>query len=260
MTPEGPKPESERPEPEGPGPEPEPPVTPEGDDKPTPRAAVTPEGHDRVAHPIVVIADGDGGEAPPSGEAPSAGEASSSGEAPATGEAPRPAPRHPRRAPHPRSPPRPIVVQTAGGTGLRLMAAALLVPWLLGYGITGSWAVARGVRGVTQHVSHLDAGYSRAVSPASLVLVGGLLLAGFAVLLAASLLLVASSQRRGLWSAVLVLALLLVAGAVWAGVAGHVNPGLWVVLFFGLLLAAVAAAVALVRMPGGAGRARIAEP
>ena len=243
--PEPEPPEPEPPEPEPPEPEqpkPAQPVTPEGDDEATPRAAVTPE----VTTARRTLSS-------------SSRRVTAPRRRPRAARRPPPA-RRPRPALRLRSSPPPVVVQTGGRTGLRLMAAALLVPWLLGYGITGSWAVARGVRGVTQHVPHLDAGYSRPVSPASLVLVGALLLAGFAVLLAAALLLVASSQRRGLWSAVLVLALLLVAGAVWAGVAGHVDPGLWVVLFFGLLVAAVAAAVALVRMPGGGGRARIAEP
>jgi hypothetical protein len=162
----------------------------------------------------------------------------------------------------PAEPPVPptVVSGGGGGAGRRLLAAALLVPWLLAYGITGSWAVTRGAQGLAQHLHHVDAGYTRPVTPASLVVVGALVLAGFAVLLAVALLLVVQSHSRGAWTAALVAALLLVAGALWAGVAGHMHPGLWLLLFFGLLLAAALAAFARFRVPRRPGRATMAAP
>jgi hypothetical protein len=144
--------------------------------------------------------------------------------------------------------------------GRRLIAAAVLAPWLVGYGITGSWAVARGVFALAQGLRHIDAGYGRPVSPEGLVVVGALLLAAFAVLLATTVLLLTASRRRAAWIAVLAVAALLSAGAAWAGVAGRLHPFLWLVLFLGVLLAVVFSAVALARMPHGPRRATMAGP
>ncbi len=146
------------------------------------------------------------------------------------------------------------------GGGLRLLAAALLLPWLLVYGTSGVWAIARGARAWAQHVPHVDAGYVRPVSPGGLVTVGALLVAAFAVLLAAALLVLTASRRRGPWIAVLVSAAVLTAGAVWAGLAGRMHPGLWSLLFFGLVAAAVLAVVAVARMPRAADHVRITGP
>ena len=163
-------------------------------------------------------------------------------------------------APPADAPAPPAVVGSGGGVGWRLIAAVALVPWLLGYGITGSWAVARAARALAQGLPHIDAGYTRPVSPAGLIVVGALLLAAFAVLLATALLLLTASRHRGVWTSVLILGLLLLAGAVWAGIAGSINPGLWLVLFFGLVLVAVIGAVVRTRMPRQPGRATIAAP
>jgi len=148
---------------------------------------------------------------------------------------------------------------TSGG-GLRLLAAALLLPWLFVYGASGAWALTRGAQAWAQHLPHVDAGYERPVSPGGLIVVGALLVACFAVLLAAALLMLSASRRRGQWTAVLVAAAALTAGAVWAGVAGHMHPGLWLLLFFGLAFATTLAAVAVVRMPRAADRVRITGP
>ena len=160
-----------------------------------------------------------------------------------------------------RPPSRPTMISSGGaGGGRRLLGAVVLVPWVLGYGITGSWAVARGANAMAQHLQHIDAGYARPVSPGGLIVVGALLLAAFGVLLATALLLLTASRRRGAWTAVLIVAALLSAGAVWAGVAGHMSPGLWLLLFLGLLLALVFAAVVVARMSREPGRATIAGP
>ena len=158
-------------------------------------------------------------------------------------------------------PSRPTMIYSGGaGGGRRLLGAVVLVPWMLGYGITGSWAVARGANAMAQHLQHIDAGYTRPVSPGGLIVVGALLLAAFGVLLATALLLLTASRRRRAWTAALVVAALLSAGAVWAGIAGHMSPGLWLLLFFGLLLALVFTAVVVARMPRGPSRAKIAGP
>ncbi len=163
-------------------------------------------------------------------------------------------------APAPQPPPRPTVIRTGGGAGRRLLAAAVLAPWIIGYGITGSWAVTRGARALAQHLAQVDAGYSHPVSPGGLIVVGALLLAAFAVLLATAVLLLLTSARRGTWTAVLIVTLVLLAGAVWAGIAGHISPGLWLLLFFGLLFCAIVDALVLWRVPRRPGRATIAAP
>ncbi len=151
-------------------------------------------------------------------------------------------------------------VAAAFGGGLRLLAAATTLPWLLGYGTTGAWAVARALWAMRDGLPHLDAGYTRLVTPAGLLVVGALLLTAFATVLAAALLLLFAHRGRAVWLAVLVVALALTAGAVWAAVTGGLHPGLWLLYFFGLLYAAAVAAVQLRRVTRRAGRGRIAVP
>jgi len=147
----------------------------------------------------------------------------------------------------------------AGG-GLRVLAALVMLPWLLGYGVIGTWTVVRGASAAASGLKMFDAGYTRLVSPAGVILVGGLLLAAFAVLLAASLLLMLGSRRGGSWAAVAAVAVLLVAGSVWAATRGGLSPVLWVLFFFGLVYAAVVAVVSLVGVTRAPGRGRIAQP
>ena len=156
-------------------------------------------------------------------------------------------------------PPLHVEVVRTGGS-LRLLAAAVLVPWLLGYGVTGSWAVVRGASAAASGLESFDAGYTRLVSPAGVIFVGALLLAAFAVLLAAGLLLLFDSRRGVTWAAVGIVALLLTAGSVWAAVRGGLNPGLWALLFFGLVYATLVAIVVLTRLTRAPGRGRIAPP
>lgn len=146
------------------------------------------------------------------------------------------------------------------GGGLRVLAAAVMLPWLLGYGVIGTWTVVRGARAAASGLKTFDAGYTRLVSPAGVILVGALLLAGFAVLLAVSLLLMLGSRRGATWAAVAVVAVLLVAGSIWAATRGGLSPGLWVFFFFGLVYAAVAAVIMLMGVTRARGRGRIAPP
>jgi hypothetical protein len=134
------------------------------------------------------------------------------------------------------------------------------LPWLFGYGITGSWAVARGARAAAQGLDSLDAGYSHAVSPAGLIVVGALLLAGFAALLATALLLIFDSRARGRWASVCAVAIALTAGSIWAAASGGLHPGLWVVFFAGLVYAAVLGLIQTGRATRGHRRGRIARP
>jgi hypothetical protein len=146
------------------------------------------------------------------------------------------------------------------GAGWRLLAAVVLIPWLLSYGITGAWAVTRGATAASRGLESIDVGYTRMVTPASVMLVGGLLLAAFAVVLAASLLIVVGARRVVQWAPVAVVAGLLTAGAVWAGVRGELHPGLWLLFFFGLAYALVAAAVQLWRVSRRPGRGPVVGP
>ncbi|MBE3032415.1 MAG: hypothetical protein IMZ74_04365, partial [Actinobacteria bacterium] len=100
--------------------------------------------------------------------------------------------------------------------GLRLLAAAVTAPWLVGYGVTGAWAVTRGARAAAGGLSSVDVGYSGMVAPPGVIFVGALLLAGFAVLLAAAMLVLFDARRRGAWATVCVVAAVLTAGSVWA--------------------------------------------
>jgi len=145
-----------------------------------------------------------------------------------------------------------VGMQRSGG-GLRLLAAAVTLPWLLGYGVTGAWAVTRGARAAAGGLSSIDVGYSRMVTPAGVILVGALLLAGFAVLLAAAMLVLYDARGRGRWAAVCVVAIGLTAGSVWAAASGGLHPGLWLLFFGGLLYAAALSLVELLRSRARAG-------
>lgn len=152
-----------------------------------------------------------------------------------------------------------VDVRRTGG-GLRLLAAVVTLPWLLGYGVTGAWAVTRGARAAAGGLTSIDVGYSRAVTPASVIVVGALLLAGFAVLLAVAMLVLYDTRHRGPWAAACVAAAALTAGSVWAAVSGGLHPVLWLVFFGGLLYALVLGLLRLVRMTRAAGRGRLASP
>jgi hypothetical protein len=138
--------------------------------------------------------------------------------------------------------------------GLRLLAAAVTAPWLVGYGVTGAWAVTRGARAAASGFSSIDVGYSRTVTPPGVIFVGALLLAGFAVLLAAAMLVLYDARGRGVWAAVCVVAVALTAGSVWAAVSGGLHPGLWLFFFGGLLYATVLSTVELLRATRGVDR------
>lgn len=139
------------------------------------------------------------------------------------------------------------------GGGLRVLAALVMLPWLLGYGVIGTWTVVRGASAAASGLKSFDAGYTRLVSPAGVILVGALLLAAFAVLLATSMLLMLGG-RGATWTAVAVTAVLLVAGSVWAAVRGGLSPILWVLFFFGLVYVVAVAIVALIRVTRAPGR------
>jgi len=137
--------------------------------------------------------------------------------------------------------------------GLRLLAAAVTAPWLVGYGVTGAWAVTRGARAAAD-------GYSRLVTPPGVIFVGALLLAGFAVLLAAAILVLYDARGHGRWAAVCVVAAVLTAGSVWAAASGGLHPGRWLLFFGGLLYATALSLVELLRVTRAAGRDTIAGP
>ena len=139
------------------------------------------------------------------------------------------------------------------GGGLRVLAALVMLPWLLGYGVIGTWTVVRGASAAASGLKSFDAGYTRLVSPAGVILVGALLLAAFAVLLATSMLLMLGG-RGATWTAVAVTAVLLVAGSVWAAVRGGLSPILWVLFFFGLVYVVAVAIIALIRVTRAPGR------
>ena len=146
------------------------------------------------------------------------------------------------------------------GGGLRLLAAAIVVPWLVGYGVTGAWAVTRGARAAADGLSSIDVGYSRPVTPPGVIFVGALLLAGFAVLLAAVMLALYDARGRAAWAAVCAVAAVLTAGSVWAAVSGGLHPGLWLLFFGGLLYAAALSLVELLRVTRAARRGTIPAP
>jgi hypothetical protein len=157
------------------------------------------------------------------------------------------------RAQAEREPPRP-------GGGLRLLAAAVTAPWLFAYGVSGTWAVTRGALSVAAGRSSVDVGYARMVTPAGVIFVGALLLSGFAVLLAAAMLVIYDARGRGVWAIVCVAASVLTAGSVWAAASGGLRPVLWLLFFGGLLYAAALSVVKLLRPMRTAERGRIAGP
>jgi len=160
---------------------------------------------------------------------------------------------HDEAAFEPAGPEPELTVQRPGG-GLRLLAAVVTLPWMLCYGVTGVWAVTRGARGAAAGVEHVDVGYTRLVTPAGVIYVGSLLLAGFAVLLSCSILLVYDRRSPMVWIPVLFVSAGLSAGAVWAAARGGLNPGLWLLFFFGLVYVAVVAAVCIARQTRAARR------
>ena len=145
----------------------------------------------------------------------------------------------------------------ASGAGRRIVAALVLLPWVIGYGSVGAWAVTFGARSAAAGNAIVDAGYTRMVTPGGVIVVGSLLLAAFVTLMAAGLLLVYGSQRRGIWAAVAVAAAALTAGAVWAGVRGGLVPILWILFFFGIAYGLVVAVWSLWR---GRRRERVPRP
>lgn len=152
--------------------------------------------------------------------------------------------------------------ETSGGAGagLRLLAAAVMLPWLVVYGIVGAWAVTRGARAAADGLTELDAGYTRMVTPLGLVFVGALILAAFAVLLACALLLMFRRRSALAWLPVLLVAAGLTAGSVWAAVSGGLPLVLWVLFFFGLAYATVVALVRVVQVTRTGRHGRIAAP
>jgi hypothetical protein len=150
--------------------------------------------------------------------------------------------------------PAPKVAEQRSGGGLRLLAVVVTLPWMLGYGVTGAWAVARGARGVAAGAESIDVGYTRLVAPAGVIYVGALLLTAFAVLLVCSLLLVYDRRSPMAWIPVLFVSAGLSAGAAWAAARGGLHPGLWLLFFFGLVYVVVVAAVRIVRATRAARR------
>lgn len=128
-----------------------------------------------------------------------------------------------------------------------MLAALVLVPWIIGYGSIGAWAVAFGARAMAAGQAIVDAGYTRLVTPGGVILVGVLLLAAFAALMITALLLIYGSRSRVAWTAVAVATAVLTGGAVWAGVRGDLAVILWFFFFFGLVYALALAVFALWR-------------
>lgn len=146
------------------------------------------------------------------------------------------------------------------GAGPRLLAAAVTLPWVFLYGITGVWAVTLAARAAGRGLRQVDAGYTRFVTPAQLAFVGALLLAAFAVLLACGLLLLFRRRSAAVWLPLLLVAAGLTAGAVWAGVTGGIHPLVWALLFFGLVYVTVVALIAVLQVTRPGPRDRIGEP
>lgn len=157
---------------------------------------------------------------------------------------------------------RPVVAgesATAGG-GRRLLAAVIALPWLVAYGVVGAWAVTKAARAMSDGVARVEVGYVHPVSPGSLLVVGALLLAAFATLLALALLLLWGSHRGVPWSAVAAVGWLLTAGTVWAALEGGLHPGLWPLYFFGVAYAAVLATIVAVRVARGPAGGTVVPP
>ena len=158
--------------------------------------------------------------------------------------------------------PAPEPAETPGGSplsgaGLRLLGAALTLPWLILYGITGAWAVARGAKAATEGLKQLDVGYTRFVTPAQVIFFGALLLTAFAVMMACALLLLYGRRSATVWLPLLLVAAGLTAGSIWAAVRGDLHPVFWVSLFFGLAYVTVVALVRVLKVTRADRRGRI---
>jgi hypothetical protein len=148
----------------------------------------------------------------------------------------------------------------SAGAGLRVLGAAVTLPWLVLYGVTGVSAVTRAAQAYSAWRTRVDAGYTRFVSPGELAFFGALLITAFAVMMACALLLLFRRRSAAAWLPLLLVAAGLTAGAVWAGISGGLHPLLWVMLFFGLVYAAVTALVQVVKVTRAERRGRIAPP
>ena len=144
--------------------------------------------------------------------------------------------------------------------GLRMFGAVVTLPWLILYGITGAWAIARGARAAAEGLKQFDAGYTRFVTPAEVMFLGALLLAAFAVMMACALLLLFGRRSAMVWLPLLLVAAGLTAGSIWASVRGGLHPILWVMLFFGLAYVTVVALVRVLKVTRADGRGRIVSP
>ena len=146
------------------------------------------------------------------------------------------------------------------GAGRRLLAAVVTLPWFLAYGITGAWAVTRGAQAYSEGLKDFDVGYTRFVTPTSVMYVGALLLAAFAVMLACALLLLFDRRSGVVWLPVFLVAGGLTAGSIWAAVRGGLAPLLWVLFFFGVAFVTVVALIRVVQVTRAERRARIVRP
>jgi hypothetical protein len=144
--------------------------------------------------------------------------------------------------------------------GLRMLGAAVTLPWLVLYGVTGASAVTRGAQAYSSGLERVDAGYTRFVSPGELVFFGALLLTAFAVVMACALLLLFRHRSALGWLPAFLVAAALTAGAVWAGVTGELHPLLWILLFFGLVYVTAVALVRLVQVTRAAPSGRTDAP
>ncbi|HTX68009.1 MAG TPA: hypothetical protein VMH50_02540 [Thermoleophilia bacterium] len=148
----------------------------------------------------------------------------------------------------------------ADSGGLRLVGAIVTLPWVLLYGVTGVWAVTLAAQSASRGLKQIDAGYTRYVTPLQLGFVGALLLAGFAVTLGCGLLLLFRRRSAMAWLPLLLVAIGLTAGALWAGIRGGLHPLLWVFFFFGLVYVTVMAAVRVLHVTRTERRGTIAPP
>jgi hypothetical protein len=144
--------------------------------------------------------------------------------------------------------------------GLRLLAAAVTLPWLVLYGVTGVSAITRAATAYSAGHKRLDVGYTRFVSPGELAFFGALLLTAFAVMMACALLLLFRRRSATVWLPVLLVAAGLTAGAAWAGISGGLHPLLWIMLFFGLVYVTIVALVRVLQVTRAGRRGRIAPP
>jgi hypothetical protein len=148
----------------------------------------------------------------------------------------------------------------SAGAGLRVLGSAVTLPWLMLYGVTGVSAVTRAAQAYSAGHKQVDAGYTRFVSPGELAFFGALLLTAFAVMMACALLLLFRRRSAAAWLPLLLVAAGLTAGAVWAGISGGLQPLLWLLLFFGLVYAAIISLVRVLKVTRAERRARIVSP